>query len=306
MPATMLEAMRLAPSSRIYPLATHEVATLQWGPSDGRLLIALHGFPDTAWTWRTVAPILADKGYRVVAPFMRGYAPSGVPSDGDYSVRALADDALALHAHLGAPADAVIVGHDWGAIAVDLLAGQPESPFTRHVALAVPPLTWINPTRATLRPWLGAIARQPLHSWYIAFNQVPGVSERVFNRLTTKLWRDWSPRHDATEDLAFLRDATPSLEYRKAAVSYYRALASKGSRAALVEPIHPLLALQGDSDGCFDAGFFPAISARTSQNSRSELIPGVGHFLHLEQPRIVADRILEFLAEGPAVSPQGL
>jgi len=272
------------------------MATLQWGPSEGRLLIALHGFPDTAWTWRTVAPLLADAGFRVVAPFMRGYAPSGVPSDGDYSVRALAGDALALHELLGGGADAVLVGHDWGAIATDLIAGRQDAPFSRVVALAVPPLPWINPTRDTLRPWLGAVARQPFHSWYIAANQIPGLSERAFDRLTAKLWRDWSPGYDAAEDLAFLRDATPSLAYRKAAVSYYRAIASKGSRAAFVEPVRPLLSLQGDQDGALDAGFFPAVQARAGEGSRAELIAGTGHFLHLEQPELITQRILEFLA----------
>ena len=71
---------------------------LEWGPPDGRLVVALHGFPDTAWTWRHVAPLLADAGLRVAAPFLRGYAPSEIPADRDYSVRALAADAVALHA----------------------------------------------------------------------------------------------------------------------------------------------------------------------------------------------------------------
>lgn len=287
--------MRIAPSTRIYPLGTHDVATLQWGSSEGRLLVALHGFPDTAWTWRTIGPLLADAGFHVVAPFTRGYAPSGIPSDGDYSVRALARDAVALHEILGGGADAVLVGHDWGAITADLLAGDPESPFRSLVALAVPPLPWIHPTRETLAPWFGAVVRQPFHSWYMAFNQVPGLAERTFDRLTAKLWRDWSPGYDPCEDLVFLRDATPSLEFRRAAVSYYRALASKGSRAAFVEPIHPLLSLQGDRDGALDPGFFPAVQARTPENSQSELIPGVGHFLHLEEPDLVTKRILDFL-----------
>ncbi|MFM8503955.1 MAG: alpha/beta fold hydrolase, partial [Acidimicrobiaceae bacterium] len=50
----------------------------------GKLALLLHGFPDTAQTWRHLMPVLADMGYRVVAPFMRGYAPSAVPSDGCY------------------------------------------------------------------------------------------------------------------------------------------------------------------------------------------------------------------------------
>ena len=287
--------MQAAPRTSLVTTPTHDICVLEWGPSDGQLLVALHGFPDTAWTWRTLAPVLADAGYRVVAPFMRGYAPSGIPNDGDYSVRALASDAVALYDRFGQD-EAVLLGHDWGAIAADALAGDPDSPFTRVVALAVPPLPWINPTRATLMPWLGAVVKQPFHSWYTLYNQVPGLSERTFNRLTTKLWRDWSPGYEAADDLGFLRESTSALENRRAAVSYYRALLSRGSRAAFVEPVHPLLSLQGDQDGALDPGFFPAVRARTAANSRSELIMGTGHFLHLEKPQVVADRIFEFLA----------
>nr|MDQ3293818.1 alpha/beta hydrolase [Actinomycetota bacterium] len=64
---------------------------------EGPLAVCLHGFPDSAWTWRTLAPDLAAAGYRVVAPFLRGFAPSSVPSDGRYQTGVLAADACALH-----------------------------------------------------------------------------------------------------------------------------------------------------------------------------------------------------------------
>jgi len=286
--------MIVAPRTSLVTLPTHDVCVLEWGEPSAPLLVALHGFPDTAWTWRTLAPLLAEAGYRVIAPFMRGYAPSGIPRDGDYSVSALAADAVALVDRFGDGA-AVLVGHDWGAITADTLAGDPSSPFSKVVALAVPPLPWINPTRETLRPWLRAITKQPLHSWYIAYNQIPGAAERTFERMTTKLWRDWSPGYDAADDLSFLFEATPTLAHRRAVVSYYRAILSKGSRAAFVEPVHPLLSLQGDQDGALDPGFYPVVEARTASGSRSELIPGVGHFLHLEKPEVIAERILAFL-----------
>ena len=54
------------------------LSCLAWGPADGPLVVALHGFPDTAWTWRHLGPHLAARGMRVVAPFLRGYAPSGL------------------------------------------------------------------------------------------------------------------------------------------------------------------------------------------------------------------------------------
>jgi len=63
---------------------------LTWGPPDAPIALCLHGFPDTAYGWRKVAPQLVDAGWRVVAPFMRGYAPSSLPSDGSYHV----DDAI--------------------------------------------------------------------------------------------------------------------------------------------------------------------------------------------------------------------
>ena len=58
---------------------TVQLRALTWGPPDGPIALCLHGFPDTAHGWRKVAPRLVDSGWRVVAPFMRGYAPSSIP-----------------------------------------------------------------------------------------------------------------------------------------------------------------------------------------------------------------------------------
>lgn len=276
-------------------LPTHEVGVLEWGPPSGDLVVALHGFPDTAWTWRSVAPLLAEAGFRVAAPFLRGYAPTGIPSDGDYSVRALAADATALAALLGGDGSAVLVGHDWGAITAAAVAADPACPYRRVVALAVPPLAWMNPTRDTLRPWLGANLRQPRHSWYIAFNQVPGLAERTFGRLTGRLWRDWSPGYDPRTDLEHLAAAVPDRAHARAVVSYYRALLSAGTRSALAEPVNPLLYLHGERDGAIDPRFFEVVAPRATPPSGAELVARAGHFLHLEQPDLVAGHILSFL-----------
>jgi pimeloyl-ACP methyl ester carboxylesterase len=88
----------------------------EMGPPDGPLALCLHGFPDSAHTWRFLLPELAAAGFHAVAPFLRGYAPSAIPSDGRYEVGTLARDANALHAALGGTDDAVIIGHDWGAL----------------------------------------------------------------------------------------------------------------------------------------------------------------------------------------------
>ena len=262
-------------------LPTHRLRVLEWGPDDGPLLVALHGFPDTALTWRHLAPLLAEAGWRVAAPYLRGYAPSGIPSDGDYSVRALANDAIALHERLGGDERAVLLGHDWGAITTNAVAADPASPYARHVSLAVPPLT-------AMRGWDPALLRQPLRSWYIAYNQVPGLAERHFDWLAARLWRQWSPRYDAREDLAHLRAAVPDRAHARAVVSYYRALLGRGLAPALAAPVRPLLVLHGADDRCLEAGL--------ARLAGATLVPDAGHFLQLEQPDRVAEEILSFLA----------
>ncbi len=90
-----------------------DFAYLDEGPDDGPLALCLHGFPDTAHTWRYLLPRLAEAGYHAVAPFLRGYVPSAIPTDGRYDTGTLALDACALHEALGGGGDAVIIGHDW-------------------------------------------------------------------------------------------------------------------------------------------------------------------------------------------------
>src|SRR5215813_8273648 len=97
----------------------------------GPLALCLHGFPDTARTWRHLLPVLAGAGFRAVAPFMRGYAPTAVPTDGGYGVGALAADAVALHEALGGGREAVLIGHDWGAEAAYAAAARAPGRWRR-------------------------------------------------------------------------------------------------------------------------------------------------------------------------------
>src|SRR5215471_979629 len=79
----------------------------------GPLVLCLHGFPDNAYTYRYLLPALADAGFRGVAPFMRGYAPTSRPADERYEAILLSQDAAVLIPALGAH-QACVVGHDWG------------------------------------------------------------------------------------------------------------------------------------------------------------------------------------------------
>src|SRR5437773_12482382 len=98
--------------------ATVRANDLEFGlleAGSGPLALCLHGFADTAHTWRHLLPALAGAGFHAVAPFMRGYAPTAVPADGAYQLGALIANAVALHEVLGGGSDAVLIGHDWGA-----------------------------------------------------------------------------------------------------------------------------------------------------------------------------------------------
>lgn len=108
------------------------------GPEDGMPVVLLHGFPQTAWSWRHVIPALAEAGYRVIAPDQRGYSPRASPDGVEaYAGEHLAADVLGVLDALGI-ARADLVGHDWGAaVAWQVAARHPERVRTLTV-LSVP------------------------------------------------------------------------------------------------------------------------------------------------------------------------
>ena len=187
------------------------------GPNDGPLALCLHGFPDTAHTFRHLLPVLADAGYRAVAPFLRGYAPTALAPDGNYQIGAVARDADALHEVMGAGDDAVLVGHDWGALATYGAAGHQPERWRKAVAMAVPPIGATAERFFTFEALKGV--------WYTFFFQSPFAEMAVpldDYRFLTRLWVDWSPGYDAEWDCAHVREAIGTPERTAAAIGYYR------------------------------------------------------------------------------------
>lgn len=274
------------------------LSALTWGPDDGPLALLLHGFPDTAHTWRHLGPALADDGWHVVAPFTRGYAPSGLPEDHRYDVGALMSDAVAIHHLLGAGPDAVLVGHDWGALTANALAAHRDSPFARVVSMAVPPIAAMRGVS-----WR-ALPGQARRSWYIGFHQLPLLPELVTRRLVAHLWRVWSPAYDARTDVAHVRASLPDRTHRSAAIGYYRHLARpvrvpaeyRRWQASLTDaPRTPLLYLHGRDDGCLGLALTEGVAEVLAPGGGVQVVDAAGHFLQLERPEEVNWSVRAFL-----------
>jgi pimeloyl-ACP methyl ester carboxylesterase len=268
----------------------------------GPLALLLHGFPDSARSWIPLMQALADNGHRVVAPYMRGYAPTAVPADGCFQTAALSADAVALHEALGGDENAVIIGHDWGAPATYGAALLAPERWRRVVGMAVPP----GPALGAA--FVGNLA-QLKRSWYMFFFQHPlsdlvvGANDLAFIDM---LWADWSPGFDGADAVAATKDALRDSANLAAALGYYRATLGDGKKdPALADlqgrmgsevPTQPLLYLHGANDGCIGREVAEFAAGIAPSNVDVRIVDGAGHFLQLEQPSIVADHVLEWIS----------
>jgi pimeloyl-ACP methyl ester carboxylesterase len=271
------------------------------GPADGPLVLCLHGFPDTAWTWRHLLPELGAAGFHGVAPFMRGYAPTSLAPDGRYPMGALVADVLALHDVLGGGGDAALVGHDWGAPAVYGAAAFAPERFRRIVGGAVPPTVSFLQALFTFA--------QLKRSWYIFFFQSPladGVVAADDLAFIDGLWADWSPGYDGSFDLAKVKEAIGTPERLGAALAYYRSMFDPSQEipgleaqqsAALQNVPQPTLYYHGAEDGCVGPeAVTPAILDSVGPGSEILMVEGAGHFAHVERPDVVNAKILDWLS----------
>jgi pimeloyl-ACP methyl ester carboxylesterase len=275
-------------------------AYIEQGPAEGPLALCLHGFPDHARTWRHLQPELAAAGFRSVAVWLRGYAPSELPEGRATSPATLAADVNALHRALGGGADAVLVGHDWGGIIGARAAAAAPERWRSVVTMSVP-------VEAAMRPGNVDVG-QARRSWYTLLAQLPGAESRFLRddlALVERLWRDWSPGYEPDpEDLRVVKRTLAEPGGMRAALSYYRGFAravltGEAATPRVPVPPQPHLILHGEDDGCIDPRLVEA-GAPLLAHSRSgvEILPGVGHFLHLEDPGRVNARILEHVTAG--------
>ncbi|MDN5938283.1 MAG: alpha/beta fold hydrolase [Salinisphaera sp.] len=290
----------MTPTITTLQLAANGLRFSARAAGQGPLVLCLHGFPDSAHGFDALLLTLAGAGYRAVAPFMRGYAPTTAPRKSDYGVPTLGRDVLALADALGAQRFHVI-GHDWGAIAAYAAAAYAPRRIPGMVTAAVPPLRRFL---ANMR------ARQLRRSWYIGFFQLPWLSEHRLGgddcALVERLWRAWSPHWEFTAaDLDPVKNILSDPRSKRAALGYYRALPGllcgprcRRERARMLTSRLqvPTLMIAGESDGCIGPEMWRGTEICFTAPCNVTTM-AAGHFMHRELPEPFAQAVLGHFAD---------
>ena len=270
---------------------------------DAPLVVLLHGFPEFWYSWRGQLDPLADAGFRVVAPDMRGFNRSTQPAGVDsYAVAELVADVRGLVEHLGY-ARAHVVGHDWGgAVAWETAIREPDLVEKLIVLNAPHPEAY---QRTLLRS-----REQALRSWYILFFQLPWLPERVvafddYRAIEEML--DDTARPDAFTDAdvtrykaAMARSGSPSgpINYYRAIVRenagrQLRSLLGRETREGIVRA--PTMVVWGEADVALSTDLLDGLDGWVP-DLRIERIPGASHWVQADEPDRVNELLLDFLA----------
>jgi pimeloyl-ACP methyl ester carboxylesterase len=263
----------------------------------GPLVLLLHGFPEFWWSWRHQLVALAEAGYHVVAPDLRGYGASDKPPRG-YDAPTLAADVAGIVRALG-ERDAVIVGHDWGGHLAWSVAALHPAVVRRMVVLSIPhPLRWYQALRD---------GDQRKASGYLFRFQLPWTPERwvVENDAANigELLHRWGgPNFPDEETERRCRDAIQILLTPNRALEYYRWSVRSTTRTDgrryrndMTAPIvAPTLQLHGALDGCVLPKTAQGSGQYVTADYEWRLLEGVGHFPHEEAPDLVTGELLRW------------
>jgi pimeloyl-ACP methyl ester carboxylesterase len=243
------------------------------GPPDGEVVLLLHGFPQSRYTWRAIVPALAAAGFRAVAPDQRGYTPGVRPAGVEgYATTRLVADALELADAVGAERFH-LVGHDWGGQVAWLTAAQHPDRVTTLTALS--------------RPHPAAFAR--------SFSLDPEQAERskhhrtMTPEATDRMWADDCAALRRTLQHAGVPDADADAylatfaerDALDAAINWYRAAATSGGLRAADTPAVtvPVLYLWGSADQTVGRRAAELTTEHVTGPYRFVEIDGAGHFL---------------------------
>jgi epoxide hydrolase 4 len=263
-----------------------------------KLVILLHGFPESWYSWRHQLATLSDE-YTVVAPDLRGYGLSDKPRHAaDYKLDNLVDDAVNLVHYFGRE-KAALVGHDWGAIiAWEAARKYPES-FWKVGALQVPPK----------EIWRKNISlRQFFASWYMLFLQIPALPEWLLSRgdfsLLANLLKKttYKPNVFDEADIAEYKKAWSEPFALTAMINYYRAnvfnLFSDNPEASSAAKITvPALFIYGERDMAILPETVKNIGEAIDAPFEQFRIPDAAHWVQQEAHETVNLILKEFLAD---------
>jgi len=262
---------------------------------EGPLVLLLHGFPQFWYEWRHQIPALAETGFRVVAPDMRGYNLSDKPPGvGAYRVQVLVRDMERLILACGEQT-AAVVGHNWGAIVAWFAAMRYPERVGRLAILNVP-----HPARfmdGLLSP------QQLLRSSYVFFFQIPWLPEEViragnFTLLRSVLRRDpVRPGALTAEDIERYTEAMARPGVLTATLNYYRALLRhpRDTQALLGRIEAPVLVIWGEKDRALSRWLADPPLPWVPNLLRVERLPEASHWVAEDRPREVNALLLDFL-----------
>jgi len=265
---------------------------LDAGPSDGPVVVLLHGFPQHNDSWDSVVDRLVAQGYRCLAPNQRGYSPGArPPRRRDYRMSELVADVGALIDASGAQR-VHLVGHDWGAaVAWSVAADMPERLATLSPVSVPHPAAFVKSF---------ATSRQGLASWYMGFFQLPGLPEWLLSRrrgavVSQVLQRGGQTAAAAERDAQAMREPGAL----KTAIHWYRAIPLSKPPTSDQKISVPTMYVWSDQD----IALLPKAAHDTAKyvtgEYRFEVMPGVSHWIPDVEPDRLADLLLEWFAAHP-------
>lgn len=267
---------------------------------EGPLVLALHGFPDLPRTFRHQMTELAAAGFRVLAPWMRGYFPTDTPADGRYESAALVQDVLALIDALSQE-PVILLGHDWGAQAAYGAAIMAPEKVAKLIAIAVP----LGMSRFFITS-----PEQQRRSWYMFLFQMAFAEAAVAHNdcaFLERLWQDWSPGWEyPPAEMAALKATFQKPGVLHAALNYYRHTLNPAHHSPelayikehMADPVNvPTLYIHGAKDGCIGVETIVGMERSFTKRLEKRIVPDGGHFVHQEKHEAVNALIMEFLWE---------
>lgn len=258
----------------------HSTEQLTGGQEAVITVLALHGFPETAWEWEPVAEILVEAGIRVVAPNQRGYSSGARPRGiDDYAIEHLSADVLDVADHVGV--DRIhVLGHDWGASVAWWLAAHHADRVASLTAVSVPHLGAFSDAVAT-------DPDQQRRSAYFGLFRQEGKAEDVL--LEGRAHRLRAMFDDVPTDLVDRHLAV--LEERDGltgALNWYRAMRRYDPPDVTV----PTTYIWGEEDPAIARSGAEATAGRMTGDYRFVPVTDAGHWLPELHPELVARETL--------------